>query len=75
MNYCERMRAIREDRDLTQTDIAKVLKTTYQYYSTYESGQREMPLRRAIELARFYDLSLDYLVGLTDKPRKLSDPE
>ncbi len=69
--YAERLKNIREDRDLTQTDIANVLKTTYQYYSTYESGKRDMPFSRAIELAKFYNVSLDYLAGLTDTPRKL----
>ena len=71
MVYAKRLKALREDRDLTQTDVAKVLHTTYQYYSTYEAGKREMPLSRAIELAKFYNVSLDYIAGLTDTPRKL----
>lgn len=71
MKYSERLKDIREDRDLTQSDIAKVLKTTYQYYSTYEAGKREMPFSRAIELARYYNVSLDYLAGLVDTPKKL----
>ena len=62
---------IREDRDLTQSDIAEVLNTTYQYYSTYEAGKRELPFSRAIELAKFYNVSLDYIAGLIDTPRKL----
>ena len=71
MVYAERLKALREDHDLTQTDVAKVLHTTYQYYSTYEAGKREMPLSRAIELAKFYNVSLDYIAGLTDTPHKL----
>lgn len=71
MNYAKRLRDLRENRDLTQSDIAKVLKTTYQYYSTYESGKRELPFSRAIRLAQFYNVSLDYLAGLTDVPKKL----
>ena len=71
MIYAERLKALREDRDLTQTDVAKVLNTTYQYYSTYEAGKREMPFSRAIELAKFYNVSLDYLAGLIDTPNKL----
>lgn len=71
MEYAQRLRDIREDNDLTQTDIANVLKTTYQYYSTYENGKREMPFSRAIELAKYYNISLDYLAGLIDTPRKL----
>ena len=71
MEYAQRLRDIREDNDLTQSDIANVLKTTYQYYSTYENGKREMPFSRAIELAKYYNVSLDYLAGLIDTPRKL----
>ncbi len=71
MRYAERLRGLREDRNLTQSDIAKILGTTYQYYSTYEAGKRELPFTRAIKLATFYNVSLDYLAGLTDTPRKL----
>ena len=71
MTYAQRLKDLREDRDLTQSDVAKVLNTTYQYYSTYESGKREMPLSRAIKLAHFYNVSLDYLAGIIDTPRKL----
>lgn len=61
--YAQRMREIREDRDCTQAQIAEVLETTFQYYSTYESGKRELPFSRAIKLADFYGVSLDYLAG------------
>ncbi|MBQ8356955.1 MAG: helix-turn-helix transcriptional regulator [Clostridia bacterium] len=71
MQYASRLRQIREARKLTQADIAKVLGTSYQYYCIYESGRRDMPFSRAIELARFYNVSLDYLAGLIDTPRKL----
>ncbi len=71
MKYSERIKALREDHDLTQSDIAQVLGTTYQYYSTYEAGKRELPFSRAIELARYYNVSLDYLAGLIDTPEKL----
>lgn len=71
MNYSKILRDLREDRDLTQAQIAKVLNTTYQYYSTYESGKRELPFSRAIILAEFYNVSLDYLAGITDVPKKL----
>ena len=72
MKYAERLKALREDHDLTQTDVAKILGTTYQYYSTYEAGKRELPFSRAIELARYYNVSLDYLAGLIDTPEKLN---
>lgn len=71
MNYNKRLRDLREDRDLTQAQVAKVLNTTYQYYSTYESGKRELPFSRAIILAKFYNVSLDYLAGITDVPKEL----
>ncbi|MBQ8321531.1 MAG: helix-turn-helix transcriptional regulator [Clostridia bacterium] len=72
MKYAHRLKDLREDRDLTQSDIAKVLGTTYQYYSTYEAGKREMPFSRAIKLAEYYNVSLDYLAGLIDTPQKLN---
>ena len=71
MDYSKRLKDLREDRDLTQADVAKALNTTYQYYSTYESGKRELPFSRAIILARFYNVSLDYLAGITSVPEKL----
>ena len=71
MDYSKRLKDLREDRDLAQADVAKVLNTTYQYYSTYESGKRELPFSRAIILARFYNVSLDYLAGITSVPEKL----
>lgn len=71
MEYNKILRDLREDRDLTQADVAKVLKTTYQYYSTYESGKRELPFSRAIILAEFYNVSLDYIAGLSSNPKKL----
>ena len=71
MNYSSRLKDLREDRDLTQAEVAKVLHTTYQYYSTYESGKRELPFSRAIELAKFYNVSLDYLAGIIQTPERL----
>ena len=59
----QRIRDLREDADKTQTEIADILGTTPQYYGKYEKGEREIPLMRAIELADYYDISLDYLAG------------
>ncbi|MBQ8187720.1 MAG: helix-turn-helix transcriptional regulator [Clostridia bacterium] len=64
--YVERIRELREDSDLKQKDIAAVLQTTQQVYSRYEKGTNEMPLRHLILLARFYNVSLDYIAGETD---------
>ncbi len=61
-----RLREIREDRDLLQKEIAKVIGTTQQYYSEYELGVRVIPLEKINILADFYNVSIDYLVGRTD---------
>lgn len=71
MNYSSILKELREDRDLTQADVAKVINTTYQYYSTYENGKRELPFSRAILLAKFYNVSLDYLAGIISTPERL----
>lgn len=66
MFYYKRMRDLREDNDLTQKDIAKILETTQQVYSEYEQGVREIPLFKMIKLAKFYNVSLDYITGFSD---------
>ena len=62
---------MREDADKTQPDIANVLGISQQHYSMYERGERELPMHHFMTLARFYNVSLDYLAGLIDTPRKL----
>ena len=64
--YYSRLKEIREDRSLTQSDIAKILKTTQQQYSKYELGIQIIPLEKINILADFYNTSIDYLVGRTD---------
>ena len=64
--YIERMRELREDHDLTQSDIAKLLKTTQQTYSRYEQGINELPIRHLITLCRFYHVTSDYFLGLSN---------
>jgi len=71
MHFYQRLRDLREDADKTQSDIAKLLKTTQQQYYKYETGIRELPMHHFITLAKFYNVSLDYLAGLVDIPRKL----
>ena len=61
----ERIRNLREDRDLKQEDIAKLLSCTQACYSHYESGKRDIPTEVLIKLAKFYCVSVDYLLGLT----------
>lgn len=65
-NIRHRLRELREDNDLRQEDIAVLLKTTQQVYSRYEKGINEIPIRHLITIARFYGVSIDYLVGETD---------
>ncbi len=70
MNYYERLRDIREDNDLTQSDIAKVLETTRQQVGKWESGVQMMGVDKYIKLAHYYGVSTDYLLGLTDNPAR-----
>ncbi len=67
MFYYQRLKDLREDKDLNQAAIAELLRTTQQTYSLWERGEREIPLHHAITLARFYKVSLDYLTGLTNR--------
>ncbi len=61
-----RIRDLREDRDLTQRQVAEHLLCDQSLYSKYERGERPLPLEYAVRLAQFYQVSVDYLVGLTD---------
>lgn len=67
-----RIRNLREDKDLYQKDIAKLLGISQQYYSDYENGKRPIPIIHLITLAKFYHVSIDYLVGLTNNPKPYS---
>jgi len=63
----KRIRDLREDRDLNQTQIAKVLAMSQTGYSKYETGENDIPTIVLIKLANFYDTSIDYLLGQTDQ--------
>ncbi len=65
-----RVRDLREDNDLTQTGIAKMLGMSQTGYSKYETGENDIPTSILIKLARFYDTSIDYLLGETDNPKR-----
>ena len=67
MDYRRRIREVREDRDYSQTDIGKLLQKSQQGYSHIENGRAELKIDDLIVLCRFYRLSADYLIGLTDK--------
>lgn len=63
----DRLKEIREDKDYKQNDIAKILKVTQAQYCRYEMGINSIPIEKLACLAKFYDTSIDYLVGLTDE--------
>ena len=65
----QRLRNLREDHDLNQTAVARVLHVSQTTYSRYESGTLDIPSAALIALAEFYHTSVDYLLGLTDDPK------
>ena len=71
MEPYQRLRDLREDHDLTQADIAKILQTTQEQVSKYEIGKQMMGVDKYIKLAKYYNVSLDYLTGIVDTPKKL----
>ena len=68
MDYRERLRNIREDRDLTQAEIGKLLNKSQQGYNHIEAGRAELGVEDLFTLCKFYDLSADYIIGLVNKP-------
>ncbi len=67
MTYPERMRALRQDNDLSQREIAKMLGIAQTTYSQYELYKRPMPIEYLIALCRYYHVSADYMLGLSNK--------
>lgn len=68
--YVKRMRDLREDHDKTQSEIAEILGTSQTMYARYERHANELPLRHLLVLCRYYGVSADYLLGLSDDPRR-----
>lgn len=66
----KRIRDLREDRDMNQTQVAQFLGMSQTGYSKYETGENDIPTAVLIKLARFYDTSIDYLLGETDNPKR-----
>ena len=66
MNYAERIRALREDCDKTQSEIAQLLKVGQRTYCDYELGKTRIPVDSLIVLARLYNVSMDYICGVSD---------
>ena len=62
----KRIRDLREDKDLTQKELAKYLSCSQQVYSNYELGQRDIPTDVLIKLSKFYNVSIDYILSVSD---------
>ena len=68
MKY-KRIRDLREDKDKTQKELSIVLNCSQQVYSNYELGQRDIPTDILIKLSRYYNVSVDYILGISDNPK------
>ena len=67
----KRIRDLREDRDLTQKEVARALHCSQQVYSNYELGQRDIPTEILIRLSDYYRVSVDYILGISENPKRL----
>lgn len=68
MKELQRIRNLREDKDLTQHQISDLLGMKQQQYARYEKGENKLPLELAVTLAKLFDVSIDYLIGLSNNP-------
>lgn len=71
MYFYQRLRDLREDKDMTQEQIAKILGTAREQYNKYELGKQEIPFHHVIALAKFYNVTIDYIANLKESPKKL----
>lgn len=69
VTYIKRIRDLREDHDKTQQEIADILGTSQTMYARYERGANELPLRHLVKLCKYYGVSADYILGLSNKIR------
>ena len=69
LDYRTRLRNVREDRDITQAQIGYILNKSQQGYNHIETGRAELKIDDLVKLCKFYNLSADYIVGLTDKAK------
>ena len=67
--YYQRLKDLREDRQIKQQEIVELLCTTQQTYSIWERGERDIPFHHVITLAKFYNVSIDYIAGLTNQKK------
>lgn len=70
IKYYQRLKDLREDADLKQINVAAILGMNQQSYQRYESGKIELPMHHFIKLAKYYDVSIDYIAGLTNNKNK-----
>ena len=71
MMIYQRLKDLREDADKSQEEIAKIIGTSQSYYAQYENGKRAIPFDRVVALAKYYNISLDYIAGFIDTPKKI----
>ena len=71
MSVYQRLKDLREDFDKSQEEIAKIIGTSQSYYAQYENGKRAIPFERVVALAKYYNVSLDYIAGLIDTPKRI----
>ena len=75
MGFYQRLKDLKEDADLTQKQVADLIGVSMNHYGKYERGETDIPLEKAIILAKYYGVSLDYLAGLTNEKNPSSDKE
>lgn len=71
MDYIQRIRNLREDNVKTQAEIAEILGTSQTMYARYERGANELPIRHLITLCKYYKVSADYILGLSNKKKNI----
>ena len=69
MDYRRRLRNLREDRNLTQSEVGRVINKSQQGYNHIETGRAELKIDDLVKLCQFYNLSADYVIGLTDEAK------
>ena len=74
MDYRTRIRNLREDKDLTQAEIGKLLQKSQQGYNHIEAGRAELKIEDLAKLCKFYNVSADYIIGLIDHPVEIKKP-
>lgn len=71
MYFYQRLKDLREDRDMTQEQVARILGTAREQYNKYELGKQEIPFHHVITLARYYNVTIDYIAGVKENPDRL----